>query len=726
MLITSAPTDASGSGQLVVSQLPSSTQTRLQSYPQPGDVIAAVSYALHILHNPSFEAAEIPSLEAFLANPLPYPEQPVLSQSPYFLKVLEAALDSPQTPLDRLPRLSPSERNDCLRQSRSSDTTRFTSDTVCSIFAQNASRFAGRPALTHQEHTLTYAELDAHSNRLATFLLESRPEIGPFVAIALPSGVERIVAMLAILKLDRAYLSLDLNYPKDRLDFMLEDAGRPLVIDSETYLQAFAGPLHPSAAPAPTSKSRSAAYLMYTSGSTGQPKGVIVPHGGIVRLVCQPNYFSPTEQDVFAQWANPCFDAITWEVWGALLNGAHLVVLPQETLLSPRAFAAAVSRHQISAMLLTTAIFNAMVSQVPEAVASVRYVVSGGEAADPTAVHSFLRVHGKGSYINAYGPTEATVIGLTHQVDRLDEAAPCIPIGRPISHTGAYVLDRHMSPVPDGFPGQLFLSGPGVALGYWNRPDLTKERFLPDPFSDEPDATMYATGDLVRRDPDGLYYFLGRIDTQVKIRGFRIEPGEIESALRACPGVREAAVVAVSQGGNAKILAAFVETATNVPLNSILEFLRERLPDHMIPSRLTLVPRIPLTPNGKIDRRALSAPPDLDAASPQQPLAPGLESQIAKIWNGLLGLTSVGRDDNFFELGGTSILLPAMESQLNEILTQPVAIMDLFRFPTIRTLAEHLSAPLPAGAKPSSGLGERALRQGAAFAAFRSTRGGRS
>jgi amino acid adenylation domain-containing protein len=430
------------------------------------------------------------------------------------------------------------------------------------------------------------------------------------------------------------------------------------------------------------------AYVMYTSGSTGEPKGVMVPHRAITQLVLSNGFADLGPDDRVALAANPAFDAATMEVWGPLLVGGAVVVVPQDVLLDPQSYGRLLREQGVTALLITPVLFNHYAQAIPGALAGLRYVLTGGDRADPAAYARLLAERGRVIVLNCYGPTETTTFSLAHPVAEEDvaESAPGVPIGRPKANTRAYVLDRAGEPVPVGVVGELYVGGAGVALGYLDRPELTAERFVADPFGAEPGARLYRTGDLVRRRGDGALEFVGRTDFQVKVRGFRIEPREIEARLLEHPGVREAVVVAREDGPGEKRLVAYCVGA-DAGADALRAHLAERLPEHMVPAAYVRLEALPLTPNGKVDRRALPAPEgDAYAARAYEAPVGEIEEALAEVWAEVLGVERVGRRDNFFELGGHSLLaLRLIERMRRRDLHAEVGA--LFTAPTLAGLA---------------------------------------
>ncbi|HEU0051733.1 MAG TPA: amino acid adenylation domain-containing protein, partial [Longimicrobium sp.] len=445
------------------------------------------------------------------------------------------------------------------------------------------------------------------------------------------------------------------------------------------------GPSHDPRIPL---ESEAAAYVMYTSGSTGEPKGVMVPHRAIGRLVINNGYADFGADDRVAFASNPAFDASTMEVWAPLLNGGRIVIIPQDVLLDPRRFADALNRHGVNVLWMTVGLFNQYAEELKHELPRLRYLIVGGDALDPRVIARVLRSGPPKHLLNGYGPTETTTFAITHEIVEVAEDARGIPLGRPISNTRVYILDGAGQPVPVGVAGEMYIGGAGVALGYLDRPELTAERFVANPFAG---GRMYRTGDLGRWLPDGTIEFLGRNDFQVKIRGFRIEPGEIEARLLEHPGVREAAVLAREDVPGDTRLVAYVVGPDSVAVDALREHLSERLPEYMVPSAYVRLERLPLTPNGKVDRRALPAP-EGDAYARRVHEAPvgETEAALAEIWSELLRVERVGRHDHFFELGGHSLLAVRVISRVRQVLGAEVALAELFERPVLADLARAI------------------------------------
>src|SRR6476620_926809 len=506
---------------------------------------------------------------------------------------------------------------------------------------------------------------------------------GPEVVVGL--CIERSLAMpvglVGILKAGGAYLPLDPDYPPERLAFMLADAGAPVLL-TRTALRAHL-PAHdassdggvriddahivcldadwpaiarqPTTAPITGLAPHHPAYVIYTSGSTGTPKGVVVTHHNVVRLVKGADYVDLTSDDVFLHLAPLSFDASTFEIWGALLNGARLVISPDGPL-DLSNLKRIISQAGVSVLWLTAALFHQVVDEDLAAIACVKQLLAGGDVLSVPHVRKVIEAQTGCRFINGYGPTEGTTFSACFGVTSSADLHDSVPIGRPISNTRVYVLDGGLEPVPAGVGGELYIAGAGLARGYVGRAGLTAERFVADPFGPA-GSRMYRTGDLARWRGDGVLEFLGRADAQVKVRGFRIEPGEIEAALVCHAGVAQAAVIAREDGPGGKRLVGYVVPAGDAVLDAaaLRVHLGQSLPEHMVPSALVVLDRLPLTPNGKLDRRALPAPEHRVGAvrraarTPQEEILCGLFAEV-------LGLERVGIDDNFFALGGDSIM----------------------------------------------------------------------
>jgi amino acid adenylation domain-containing protein len=630
---------------------------------------------------------------------------------------------------------------------------------VAQLFEDTAAAHADATAVVLAGQTLTYAELNRRANRLAHRLRKMgvRPEV--MVGCCLERSLDLIVALVAILKAGGAYVPLDASYPKERFDLLLEDTHAPVMITQKSLAanvlsgrkvsgivvddEEFASATSPAASadsdqnPAPAGGPTSLAYVMYTSGSTGRPKGVMVENRAIVRLVRNTNFCKLGPDETFLQYAPISFDASTLEIWGPLLNGGRLVLMPPQAS-SLVDLGRTIRDQRVTAMWLTAGLFSLMVEQRLEDLAPLRQLLAGGDVLPARHVRRVLDAHPGCTLINGYGPTENTTFTCCHVMRSGDAIPDSVPIGRPISNTRVYILDDDKRPVAQGETGELWAAGDGVARGYLNSPDATAEKFLRDPFVADSAARMYRTGDLARWREDGSVEFLGRIDTQVKILGYRIEPGEIEGALLAHGAVKQVCVVPHTDESGSKRLVAYYVAATDSGTTAadLRKFLAEKLPAFMVPALFVPLANLPLTPNGKIDRAALPAPgaasavPGNGAESPASSVpgetaASEMEQNLIALWKRILRVDPIGLDDNFFDIGGDSLLLVAVHSNLQKTLHIEIPVTDLFEFTTVRTLARRLgSQKAPAASSPVSDSQLQAQRQRDAFARQRQKRGG--
>ncbi|HYM26659.1 MAG TPA: non-ribosomal peptide synthetase [Steroidobacteraceae bacterium] len=583
-----------------------------------------------------------------------------------------------------------------------------------------------RVALEGDGPALTYGELAARSDALAAGLAARGIGRGARVGLYANRSAEAVAAMLGVLKAGAAYVPFDTSYPANLLRYLYEDSAPALMLVQERLLQDAAAvrfwrgaALGIGAALEPASGLRAAAaaaddpaYVMYTSGSTGRPKGVVVPHRAVLRLVLGNDFAALGPDQVILQLAPLSFDASTFEVWGALLNGARLAVIA-DPYPSCEDIGAAIARHHASTLWLTAGLFHLMVDHNLEGLAPLQQLLAGGDVLSPAHVVRALRALPGCRLINGYGPTENTTFSCCYTIPRDYAGDAPVPIGRAIRQTEALVLDESLRPVAAGEPGELCLAGAGLALGYWNRPELTAQAFVTQPASG---TRMYRTGDRVRWRADGNLEFLGRVDRQVKINGKRVELDEIEARLRATGLVQDAAVVCTPASGSApRHIAAFVTAAAPLDLGALRRTLREELPDYMMPGSISQLPALPLSPSGKIDRARLPL------AAPGEAVKGGAatndtEAALLEIWRRVLGTSAVGVDDNFFDLGGTSLGLMEVHANMRRSLASDVTIVEMFQYPRISALAARLTRGAPAPRSALLDPSERARRAQAALA----------
>ena len=592
----------------------------------------------------------------------------------HFSNILKSVVSDPHRRLSVLEMLSASERQQVIFDWNRTEKEYPRDKTLHGLFEEQTERSPDAEAVVFGQQRLSYGGLNERANRLARYL--RKRGVGPevLVGVCVERSLEMLVGLLGIVKAGGAYVPLDPAYPRQRLAFMLEDTRAPVVLTQESLadslpegnfervrLDADWAEIARENGENPESgtTAENLAYVMYTSGSTGTPKGVSICHRSIVRLVRGTDYARFGPDEVFLQFAPISFDASTFEIWGALLNGARLAVMPPR-LPSLEELGITLERYGVSTLWLTAGLFHQMVDSQIESLRGVRQLLAGGDVLSVPHVEKALRELPDCRLINGYGPTENTTFTCCHTVSRDEPLGASVPIGRPIANTRVFILDRNGQPVPIGVPGELCIGGDGLAREYLKRPELTAEKFVRNPFSGDGERRLYRTGDRVRYRPDGTIEFLGRIDDQVKIRGFRIEPGEVESVLAQHPGVAESIVLAREDTPGDKRLIAYVVAGGGAPPSAmqLREFSKSSLPDYLVPSDFVFLAAIPLTPNGKVDRRALPAPEHTRPELEETFVAPRntIEQTLARVWGQVLGLERVGVHDNFFELGGDSIL----------------------------------------------------------------------
>lgn len=610
------------------------------------------------------------------------------------LSVLEAASADPDVRLSELPSLAPVDAEDMLRAWNATERPLPATSTIPAVFAAMAGAYPDRVAVVDGDTRLTYAELDRRACAFAQVLRDSG--VGVFggresvVGVCLERSADLIVTLLAIVKAGGAYLPLDPAYPADRLAFMIADGGARLVVSSSSLgFRASVPTLLVDRLPAASGRSPDGvepdglAYVLFTSGSTGTPKGVGVTHRGVVRLVCGADYARLDATRTMLHISSISFDAATYEIWGALLNGGTLVVAPPDAY-SPAEVGELVRAHGVTSALLTTALFNTIVDEDPAALLPLEEILTGGEAASPAHMARARRALPGTRIVNAYGPAEITVIATCHPVGEADGP---VPIGRPISNTRVYLLDAQLRPVAPNVVGRVYAAGPGLARGYVGRPGLTAERFVPDPYG-EPGERMYDTGDLACRTSDGELVFAGRVDDQVKIRGRRVELGEIEHAMTRLPGVAQAVVIARPQPDGTLRLDGYV-VGDDLRAEALRAALSRVLPSPMVPATITVLPALPVAPGGKVDRRALPPPANPAAADRSDEPSTVVERVVAQAFYEVLGVEA-GAGDDFFALGGHSLSASRAVSRIRAALGVDVPLRALFEHPTVAELAAWL------------------------------------
>lgn len=624
-------------------------------------------------------------------------------------------------------------------------------------FEATSRQHADRVAAVCGVSQITYAELNRTANRVARRLLHMQLPRQGIVALYLDRSITMLSAMLGVLKAGGTYLPLDPTYPVERVTQTLQDA-RPAVLITEKKL-AQALPAMDALLyivdqdewdqderdqdgvsegnPPRSSTENDLAYVMYTSGSTGKPKGVLVSHRNVTRLLQQTqHWFHFNEHDVWTMFHSFAFDFSVWEIWGPLLTGGKLVLVPFEVSRSPEDFYALLSEQQVTVLNQTPSAFS-LLNQVEETgktrPLALRVVIFGGEALQFRTLRSWFGRHGdsRPQLVNMYGITETTVHVTYRRVSGADARAEQESlIGEPIPDLQIHLLDADAGLVAEGEVGEICIGGAGVACGYLNRPELTRDRFIPDPFG-AGGSMLYRSGDLARRRQDGELVYLGRGDGQVKINGFRIELGEIEAAIAAYPGVRQVCVIAPEDRNGHRRLAAYFVAEARVTAHSLSGFLSRRLPAQMMPAFYTQMDALPLTGNGKVDRATLPAPAGGTQGMMPEAGSP-MQERVAALWRKVLETPDVGLDDNFFDIGGSSLLLIAMRTELQAQLERRIPVTWMFEFTTIRTFAERLdvseekteSASVALNQGSIGAAQEQARRQREAFARIRAAKGG--
>ena len=624
----------------------------------------------------------------------------------HFVVLLEQISAKPHRPLDTLPMLHSAEQHTILHEWNRTEEPIEQDLCIHQLFESAAQQYASEPAIVFEDDSMmTYAQLNQRANQLAAFLRDNG--IGPEkkVAISVDRSFDMVIGLLGVLKAGGVYIPIDPTYPLERMRYILNDAEADFFLLQEEIAQNLAirdermlrldsewqkVDSYPTHDPVNFTRPDNLAYIIYTSGSTGKPKGTMLAHRGLVNLTrALAREYKVSSGVRSLQFASFSFDASVEEIFNPLINGGTVHLIRKETLLSGTGLVESLKKFKITNVTLPPSVLNIL---DPQDFPDLRSIISAGEACPrEVAVKWSKNKH----FVNGYGPTENTVCTTVYPVkDELNRAT--VPIGRPIQNVKTYVLDKNLNPLPPGIPGELYIGGMALARGYINRPDLTAERFLPNPFSDDDGARMYKTGDLVRWLPDGTLEFLGRIDFQVKIRGFRIELGEIESVLTALPQIRDALVLAKStESSDPRLVAYFIPAEDQQVDEKILqEQLRKELPDYMVPAAFVALEKWPLTPNGKIDRRALPEPELPDSQKKTVYVKPRntIEARLAGIWEELLKKRPVGVHDNFFELGGHSLLAMRLLTQIEQQFGKSLQLVHLFQNPTVEGLAAALSS----------------------------------
>jgi amino acid adenylation domain-containing protein len=642
--------------------------------------------------------------------------------------LLRSVLANPDLPISLLQFMSPAEKHQILCDWNRTAVDYPKNSCVHELFEAQAARRPENCAVVFRDQRLTYRELNQKANRLAHRLIELG--VGPDVVVGVCAerSVEMIIALLGVLKAGGAYLPLDPEYPLQQLSFVLRDCGVRFVVtsgESAARVPSDGITLLPMDSPEFTKKScdnpsvpvrpNNLAYVMYTSGSTGHPKGVEIEHRSIVRLLFGIDYFDLDETKTMLQFGPFTFDAATLEIWGPLLHGGKCVLYPGKVP-SVKELGELLRVHHVTTALLTASWFNMTIDEDPQVLAGLQQLAPCGEALSVPHIRRAMELLPNVELINGYGPTETTTFACCHKIRHLPgPSATSIPIGSPIANTECYILDQNLQPVPVGVKGELYIGGVGLARGYRNQPDLTQERFIRNPFSDDPQSRLYKTGDAARFLPDGTIDYLGRLDDQVKIRGFRIELGHLETILRQHPKVQDAACTVLGENTH-KQLAAYLVYSKGSDGSSMemREYVRTMVPPYMVPDKFVTLDAIPLGRNGKVDRRSLPTPDSVAAASPRIPAVPqdDIEKEMVQLWEKLFPRQSIGCDDDFFSLGGNSLLAAKLVVRVEKAFGKRVSLASIVAAPTLKQFAAlvrthqpvkkiaQMTAVQPKGTKP--------------------------
>ncbi|MCE2664272.1 MAG: amino acid adenylation domain-containing protein, partial [Microcystis sp. 53602_E8] len=647
----------------------------------------------------------------------------------------------PSERVSQLPLLTKVEQQQLLIDWNNTEVDYPANKCIHQLFEEQVERTPNAVAVTYENESLTYRELNNRANQLAHYLRKLGVKADTLVGISLERSLEMMVGLLGILKAGGAYVPLDPDYPQERLSFMLEDSQVKVLVTQAKLVKSI--PEHQAqlicldtewekiaqnitSNPESVAKPENLIYIIYTSGSTGKPKGVLVNHSNVVRLFAATDaWYNFNSQDVWSLFHSYAFDFSVWEMWGALLYGGRLVVVPYLVTRSPEAFYQLLYQEKVTILNQTPTAFRQLIqaeeslkgsfplsrgdrSSTTDNDLSLRLVIFGGEALEINSLQPWFQRHGDQcpQLVNMYGITETTVHVTYRPLSMNDLDSTASVIGRPIPDLQVYLLDQHLQLVPVGVPGEMYVGGAGVTKGYLNRPELTTERFIPSPFEkdevipptplnkggNEP-SKLYKTGDLARYLPDGNIEYLGRIDNQVKIRGFRIELGEIEALLASHPQIWETVVIVRDDATGDKRLVAYIvpQSEKTITINEIRQFLKAQLPGYMIPNAFVILDALPLTANGKIDSRALP-PPESSSEPSDKYVAPRtpIEDILVTVWSEVLKVEKVGINDNFFELGGHSLLATKLVAQIRDRLKVELPLRQLFNSATLAELAQGI------------------------------------
>ncbi|MEO7769275.1 MAG: amino acid adenylation domain-containing protein, partial [Ferruginibacter sp.] len=630
----------------------------------------------------------------------------------HFNELLKSVVKAPSKKVSELIMMSDAEKQQILVDFNDTSGDYPKDKTMLQIFEQQVKADPNATALVFEDKKLSYRQLNERANQLGYYLKIKGVKEEALVAISIERSLDMMIGILGILKAGAVYVPIDPGYPSERISFMLKDTAADILLTSSN-VKTKLSPIEiielnkeweaisslPITNPQIDTQPNSLAYIIYTSGSTGRPKGVKVTHQNVVSLVKGVDYVSLTNEDVLLSTGSFSFDATTIEYWGMLLNGGQLVLTGDNTLLDSQLLKAAIDKSGVTKMWLTSSWFNQVIETHIAVFENVHTLIVGGEKLSEPHIEKFRNTYPAIEIINGYGPTENTTFSLTYKING-SFINSSIPIGKPINNRKAYVLDQRQQLQPVGVPGEICLGGAGLSRGYLNRPELTAEKFINDPFGDSKDVMLYRTGDIGRWLPDGNIEYLGRLDEQVKIRGYRIELGEIEAVLQESGVVKNAVVLPWQNKEGQKVLAAYIVPSTSYDKSALINYLQSKLPEYMIPGLWVQMDQLPLTNNGKIEKRALPDPYASKLMSDQY-IAPrnDVERKLATIWEEALELEKVGIYDDFFEMGGHSLMAIRLISAIRKNMQIDLPLNDIFIYPTIDALADNINkkskGPLP-------------------------------
>ncbi|MEO6231488.1 MAG: amino acid adenylation domain-containing protein [Ferruginibacter sp.] len=632
-----------------------------------------------------------------------FSEQTIQSMITHLNELLHAIVNNPLQKVGDLPLITMGEKEELLQKFNATTLAYPGHQTIIELFEAQVQLNPTALAVIFQDDEITYDELNVRASKLANYLLGKGVKPATNVALLCNRGIETIVGIMGILKAGCAYVPINIEYPVERINFIIEDADITSIVHNNHELLEATGldkfnciyindssDAALASSPAINTTAGSCAYIMFTSGTTGRPKGIAVSHQNIIKLAFDGGPIAITSTDRVLQWSNYSFDGSTYDIYSSLLNGATICMINDSWASDIDELSKVMIAKNITVCFITTALFNTFIDVRPKTLIGLRKILFGGEMVSLSHVKKALSILGEGKIVHVYGPTETTVYACSYAIDKL-AAATGIPIGKPLSNTRFYVLNEYKKLLPVGVPGELYIGGDGVSLGYVNNPLLTAERFIQNPYSDISEDRLYRTGDIVRWLPGGVIEYISRIDDQVKIRGYRIELGEIESVLQECSLVRHAAVIAKTDKDGTKRLVAYIVPNDEFDKAAIQSFLKNKLPDYMVPALMVEMESLPLNANGKIDRKVLPDPEPVQQSNDEF-VAPAnhIEKVLANVWQKLLGLDSVGIHDNFFEIGGDSLLAIRVVSALRKELDLEMPISNIFEFQTIALLAAQL------------------------------------